>query len=247
MSPPRPLVGSILLALAIGCGGGDEPPASRTPTPIDPTTVGTIAGTVRFVGEVPAMTEINFGSFIDCAAAHDGPVLTNDALVRDKKVENAIVYVKEGLEGYVFAIPDTPVEVDQRGCVYEPRVIGVQVGQSIKYLNSDRMLHNVHGKPDDSRGWNFALSRQGAERIVRIDHPEVAIGVRCDLHPWMQGWVGVFDHPYFAVTGPDGAFEFANVPPGSYVVAAWHERLGTAERRVTMPPSGALAVDLGLE
>lgn len=240
--PALPLV----LVLLAGCGG-DAPPPRREPTPLDATTTGTIAGAVRFTGTVPAMTEIVFGSFAECTMAHDGPVYTNDALVRNGKVQNAIVYVKEGLGDRVFAVPETPVEIDQHGCLYEPRVVGVQVGQPIVYKNSDRTLHNVHGKPAASGGWNFALSRQGSERTMRIDHAEVAVSVRCDLHPWMQGWIGVFDHPYFAVTGPDGAFSLPNVPPGTYVIAVWHERLGTAERTVTLGPRGAETVDLVLE
>lgn len=246
MPPRRLLVLPLALVLVAGCGGGDAP-SRREPTPLDMTTTGTIAGTVRLAGTVPPMSEIKFGSFAECAAVHDAPVFTNDALVRDGKVQNAIVYVKEGLGDRVFAVPETPVEIDQHGCLYEPRVVAVQTGQPILYRNSDRTLHNVHGKPEASGGWNFALSRQGSERTMRIDRPEVAVSVRCDLHPWMQGWIGVFDHPYFAVTGPDGAFSLPNVPPGTYVLAAWHERLGTAERTVTLGPRGAETADLVLE
>lgn len=236
-----------LLALVVACGGASDAPPRRTPTPLDPATTGRIAGTVRFTGAVPPMQEISFGSFAECAAVHDGPVYTNDALVRDGRVQNALVYVRDGLGERVFAVPETPVEIDQRGCLYEPRVVGVQVGQPIRYVNSDRTLHNVHGVPDAARGWNFALPRPGAERTIRIDRPEVAIPVRCDLHPWMQGWIGVFDHPYFAVTGPDGAFTLANVPAGTYTVAAWHERLGQAAHEVTVVAGGEAALDLTLE
>jgi plastocyanin len=247
MKPGRLLSTLLAAALAGACGGGDDAPPRREATPLDTTTTGTIAGTVRFEGAVPPMSEINFGSFAECAAVHDTPVLTNDALVRNGKVQNAIVYVKEGLGDRTFAAPETPVAIDQHGCLYEPRVAGAQVGQPIVYKNSDRTLHNVHGKPEASGGWNFALSRQGSERAMRIDHAEVAVSVRCDLHPWMQGWIGVFDHPYFAVTGPDGAFSLANLPPGTYVIAAWHERLGTAEHTVTLAARGAETVDLALE
>lgn len=246
MSRGRLALAALLAVSLFGCGSDDGPPA-RTPTPLDESTTGTITGGVRFAGAVPAMSEISFGSFLECATAHDGPVFTNDALVRDGKVQNAFVYIKDGLGDRVFAVPEAPVEIDQRGCVYEPRVVGVQVGQPIVYLNSDPMLHNVHGKPTESRGWNFALSRQGTQRTMRIDHAEVAVSVRCDLHPWMQGWVAVVDHPYFAVTGTDGAFTLAKVPPGTYVVAAWHERFGTVERTVELEPQGNVSVDLTLE
>lgn len=240
------LLAPLPFVAAIACGGGQEAAPRREPTPLDASTTGTIRGTVRFDGPVPAMSEISFGSFAECAAVHDGPVLTNDALVHDGTIENAIVYIADGLGDRVFAIPEQPVHIDQRGCLYEPRVVGAQVGQAIEYRNSDRVLHNVHGKPEASSGWNFALSRQGSQRTLRIDHPEVAVSVRCDLHPWMQGWIGVFDHPYFAVTGADGAFALENVPPGTYVVAAWHERLGTAKQPLTLGPRGSETTTLVL-
>jgi len=233
--------------LLAACGGTEDAPPARAPTPLDESTTGTVSGAVRFVGTVPAMQEINFGSFAECAAAHDGPVFVGDLLVHDGAVENAIVWVKSGLEDRVFAVPDTPVEIDQHGCLYVPRVVGVRVGQPVLFHNSDRALHNVHGKPEASSGWNFALPRPGSERTMRIDHAEVPISVRCDLHPWMQAWIGAFEHPYFAVTDADGRFSLERMPPGTYVIAAWHERLGTREAAVTLGPRGAEVVDLVLE
>lgn len=233
--------------ILVACGGEGDTSPPQPPTPLDESTTGSVSGTVRFTGTVPPMQEIMFGSFAECASVHDGPVFTNDALVHDGAVENAIVYVKSGLGDRVFAVPDTPVEIDQRGCLYVPRVVGVRVGQPIVYHNSDRALHNVHGKPEASRGWNFALPRPGSERTMRIDHAEVPISVRCDLHPWMQGWIGAFNHPYFAVTGADGRFSLDGMPHGTYVIAAWHERLGTREASVTLAPRGTERVDLVLE
>jgi plastocyanin len=246
MTRSRRIALGLVVALGAGCGGDREAVPHRQPTPLDLTTTGTIAGTVRFEGTVPAMAQINFGSFAECAAAHDGPVFTNDALVHDGLVENAIVWIASGLGDRVFAVPTTPVEIDQRGCLYTPRVVGVRVGQPILYKNDDRTLHNVHGKPTASSPWNFALPRPGSERTVTIDHAEVPISVRCDLHPWMQGWIGAFDHPYFAVTGADGAFSLPNVPPGTYEIAAWHERFGTVRRTVTLAPRGSQTVVLTL-
>lgn len=225
------------LALLAACSG-DAPPARRTPTPLDHATTGTIAGDVRVDGPVPPITEVVFGSFGECASQHQGPVPTGDVLVHDGKLENAFVYVKTGLGDRVFAIPDVPVEVDQAGCLYRPRVVGAQVGQTIRFVNGDALLHNVHGTPKASAAWNVSLSRQGATRDVRVDHEEVPVSVRCDLHPWMQGWLAIVDHPYFAVTGADGAFALPDVPPGDYTVAVWHERFGTQESRVTVTPRG---------
>lgn len=224
--------------LLVACGGGSAPPPARTPTPLDPATTGTITGEVRFEGAVPAMTEIRFGGFAECAAAHQGPVDTGDVLVRDGKVENAFVWVKSGLGDRVFVVPDEPVVIDQVGCLYRPRVAGAQVGQLVRFLNDDPLLHNVHGTPKRSSPWNVSLARRGAEREIRVNAPEIMVSVRCDLHPWMQGWLGVVDHPYFAVTGANGSFTLKNVPPGDYTVGAWHERFGTREANVTLAPTG---------
>jgi plastocyanin len=236
----RTMLGCILLVAVVACGGGEPPPAPvRQPTPLDLATTGTISGTVRLTGTPPAMKEIRFGGFAECAAQHAGPVFAGDVLVQNGLVQNAFVYVQDGLGERVFAIPATAVEIDQKGCLYTPRIAGAQVGQLIKFVNSDPTLHNVHGTPKDSAAWNFTLARAGLMREIRIDHAEVMVSMRCDLHPWMQGWIGVVDHPYFAVTGPDGGFRLVNVPPGTYTVTAWHERFGTQRQQVTVAERGA--------
>jgi plastocyanin len=226
----------LVLLLAVACGGGSEPPPApaRQPTPLDLATTGVIAGAVRLDGAPPPRQEVRFGSFAECKAQHPQPTLADDVLVVDGRVQNAFVYLQQGLGDRVFAIPAEPVTIDQKGCLYTPRVAGAQVGQLIKFVNSDPAIHNVHGVPKESRAWNFVLARAGLSREIRIDHPEVMVSIRCDLHPWMQGWIGVVDHPYYAVTGADGAFRLAQVPPGTYTVAAWHERLGTRSQQVTI-------------
>jgi plastocyanin len=234
----RPLVALVVALVLAACSEDAGPPPARTPTPLDKATTGTISGTVRFDGTPPPMREVNFGSFGECASQHQGAVTMGDVRVRNGAVAGAFVYVKDGLGNRVFAIPEAPVEIDQTGCVYKPRVVGVQVGQLVRFLNDDPLLHNVHGTPAASSAFNVSLARKGAAREIRIPKPEVAVSVRCDLHPWMQAWIGVVDHPYFAVTGDDGAFTLKDVPPGDYTVAAWHEKLGTRDAKVTLAPSG---------
>ena len=233
------------LALVVGCGGEATPPPVRTPTPLDHATTGVIAGTVRVDGAVPAMAEVRFGSFGECAAQHPGPVQAGDLLAKDGKVENTFVWIKDGLGDRVFAVPDEQVEIDQTGCLYLPRVAGARAGQTIRFVNGDPLLHNVRGTPKASPQWNVSLGRRGASRDVRVDRPEVMVSVRCDLHPWMQG-LGVVDHPYFAVTGADGAYALRDVPPGDYTVAMWHERLGTREAHVSLAPQGSATADFML-
>jgi plastocyanin len=220
------------VALA-GCGG-DEPVTRPPPTPLDPAATGRITGTVAFTGQPPAMGTLNMASEPQCVAAHSGPVPTGDALVKDGRVENAFVWIKDGLGNRVFPLPSAPVVIDQKGCVFTPRVAGAQTGQPIHFVNSDPMLHNVHSTPSEAKGWNISLSKQGVQREVRVAKPEVMIPMKCDVHPWMRGYVGVLDHPYFAVSGADGTFSLPNVPAGDYVVGSWHERFGTREARVTV-------------
>jgi hypothetical protein len=233
---------AVLLCLPLvgACGrsesGCDTP---RPATPLDRETAGRITGTVAFQGAPPPMKTITFGGDAQCAAAHSGPVLTGDALVRDGRVENAFVYVKDGLGGRTFAIPDKPVTVDQAGCLYAPHVAGGQTCQPVQFVNSDGVLHNVHGTPKNSPPWNFGMAVRGSQRAVRVPKPEVMIEIRCDVHPWMRAYLGVLDHPYFAVTGADGRFTLADLPPGDYVVESWHERFGMREARVTIGPREA--------
>lgn len=247
MHAPVPASRSVLalawLALAACGGAGGRCGQPRTPTPLDSATVGTISGTVTFGGPAPTMKQLSMTG--DCALLHRGrPVLAGDALVDDGKVENAFVYLKEGLGDRVFAVPETAVTIDQAGCIYRPRVVGVQTCQPLVFVNSDPMLHNVHGTPQLSTAWNFSMGAQGSRRTLRLERPEVPVAVRCDVHPWMQAFVGVLDHPYFAVTTADGAFTLRDVPPGEYVVASWHERFGAREARVTLAAKGTQQVGL---
>jgi plastocyanin len=232
-----------LLVLA-GCGREGACPSARPATPLDHATTGTITGEIHFEGTPPAMKPLAFGSDAVCAAQHPAPVPAGDALIRDGRVENVFVYLKEGLGDRAFAVPSAPVVIDQRGCLYQPRVVGAQVCQPVKFVNSDATAHNVHGTPHASSPWNFAMGVKGSERTIRLEKPEVMVSVRCDLHPWMQAWVGALDHPYFAVTGADGRFRLTDVPPGDYVVAAWHEALGTRETRVSLAAQGRPQVTL---
>ena len=233
-------VGALLL---VACGGGDGGGPERAVTPLDRSTTGTLTGTVTFQGAVPPMANLPIGGEPVCAAQHQGPVPAGDALVHDGRVENVFVYVKEGLAGRVFAVPKEPITIDQKGCIYHPHVAGAQVGQSITFVNSDPLLHNVHGTPAQSSPWNFGMGVQGSRRSITIAKPEVMVDVRCDVHPWMRAYIGVVDHPYFAVTGPDGGFTFADVPPGDYTLATWHERFGTRETRVILGPHEKKDVD----
>jgi hypothetical protein len=229
-----------VLLLLVACGGGSCP-ERPAPTPLDHATTGSIVGAVTFHGDPPPSTPVPLDR--TCGALYKGgPVTAGDALVNDHRVQNAFVYIREGLGDRVFPQPTTPVEIDQKGCLFAPRVAAAETCQEIVFLNSDPLLHNVHGFPKTSGAWNFSLSQAGNRRSVRVPAPEAMIRVGCDVHPWMQSYVGIVNHPYFAITGADGGFVLRDVPPGDYVVASWHERFGTREQKVKVGPKEEQAV-----
>jgi plastocyanin len=241
---------ALLVAATIVLGGCEHPPATprpaHTPTPLDATTTGTISGHVRFAGPAPPPRRVEIASDPTCVAAHPEGLALDDVRGDAGMLADAFVYVARGLEDRVFAVPQTPVVVDQRGCLYVPRVVGAQVGQRIEFVNSDDTLHNVHGAPTFSPAWNFGLAFVGARRAIVLERAEVPVVVQCDVHPWMHAALGVVDHPYFAVTGRDGGFALAQVPAGHYVVAAWHPRLGGREQAVDVTPGATSTIELEL-
>ncbi len=224
-----------------------SPGVAQTPTPLDAATTGSIEGHVLFAGTVPPARTIAVTSDPTCAAAHPNGLVIRDVRVTEGRLADTFVAITKGLEDRVFAVPDTPVEIDQRGCWYEPRVAGVQVGQPIRFRSSDDTLHNVHGEPHASSRWNFGLPRRGSERTMTLTGPEIMVPVRCDVHPWMRLDLGVVTHPFFAVTAEDGAFRFTGVPPGQYVVTAWHATLGRQDHPVTLAPQQTATLDLPFE
>jgi hypothetical protein len=165
-------------------------------------------------------------------------------VVNGGNLANAVVWIKDGLQGWVFAPPAQPVILDQKGCLYVPRVVAGMVGQPVEFRNSDPEAHNVHGRPRVVGGWNFMMSRQGAERTLYFDKAEMGVQVGCDIHPWMKAFLCIAPNPFFGVTGADGLVSLAGVPPGEYGVAVWHESLGTLEQRVTLQPRGELALEM---
>jgi plastocyanin len=234
-----------LLATLVGCRGSESgTPAARGPiATVDPATAGSIQVRVGYNGAPPAPKVVNMGGTPACAALHPDPVLEQPVRVSAGRLADAVVYLKSGLGDRAFAAPTQPVVIDQKGCLYDPRVAAVMVGQTLQFRNSDQEAHNVHGRPKEIDGWNFLMSRPNSTRDLTFDTPEVGILVSCDVHPWMRAYVSVFDNPYFAITPSDGTVTLQSVPPGEYVVAVWHETLGTLVKPVTVPPSQAAAVE----
>jgi plastocyanin len=226
-----------LAAVAAACGGGSNEPVTEAPAapvsnPVDPATAAVITGRVTFMGQAPAPEAITMAS--DPRCANTGAV--TETVVADAKggLQNVFVYVKDGLGNLAFPVPTTPVVLDQKGCQYRPHVFGVQVGQPVEILNSDATLHNIHAWPMTNQEFNVGQALQGLRHTHTFSTREVMVPFKCDVHKWMNAFVGVLDHPFFAVTGADGTFTLKGLPPGAYTVEAWHEKLGTQTQSVTV-------------
>ena len=239
-----------LAVLAAGCSSEvtDKPaqPAAAAGKKVDAATAGTIAGHVKFEGTVPPADVIRMGGDRKCVP-DAGPNPQSDALLvsADKGVKNAFVYVKDGLDpAYAFDTPTTPATLDQKGCLYTPRVLGVRVGQAIEIVNSDPTMHNVHALPMANREFNHGQPKQNTSLSEVFTTPEVMVRFKCDVHSWMAAWVGVVAHPYFAVTDEKGEFKLPGLPPGSYTLEAWHEKLGKQTAQVTIAPNQTQPVSI---
>jgi hypothetical protein len=187
---------------------------------------------VKFVGTPPKRAEIAN------KPCHDGatsPLLDETVVVNENTgtLANVFLYLAdaEPTDGSQFE----PAVLDQKDCRYTPHVVGVQVGQALRVRSSDpKTLHNTHYAPQANRPGNFGLTDAGAERVVKFEKPEF-IRVKCDVHPWMTAYIGVFDSPFFATSDENaGRFEIAEVPPGKYKLTAWHEQLGQVEQEVVV-------------
>ncbi len=208
---------------------------------IDPVTVGTISGTVRLEGAPPARAQLSMAS--DCAPLHREPVLSESVVADGGLLANVLVFIVSGAEAYEAPPPAGEVVIDQKGCVYLPHVVGARAGQAIAIRNSDPVLHNVHALAKRNGGFNLSMPVPGQVATKTFSKPEI-VALKCDVHPWMGARIGVFDHPWFAVTDARGAFTLSGVPPGRYVLTAWHETLGEKSAEVTVPPNGSAAASI---
>jgi plastocyanin len=202
---------------------------------------GGIDGTVKFTGTAPPNALIRMGADPNCLQANAGKRVTQDSVLVNPNgtLKNVFVHLTGPLAG-APPPPSEPVVVEQKNCVYQPRVSAARVGQKLEIVNSDNTLHNIHSHGGDT--FNVGQPRAGLKYDYTLKS-EGVLYLRCDVHPWMAGAVGVVSHPYFAVTGDDGAFHLASVPPGHYTLEAWHERFGALTQPVDVTASGSVKVD----
>ncbi|MEX1181720.1 MAG: carboxypeptidase regulatory-like domain-containing protein [Gemmatimonadota bacterium] len=228
------------LLLVSACGGGDDAATGGDAAASDAYVVpageaASIAGTVAFQGTPPAPESIDMADEPTCEAKHGSAGPTTEAVVvnDNSTLANVFVYVKEGLGDRTFAAGTGAKVIDQDGCTYRPHVIGVQTDQPLTFRNSDGLLHNINAQATTNRSFNISQP-QNMDSQRSFTQPEIMIPVRCDVHGWMEAYIGVVDHPYFAVTGEDGSFTIENLPPGDYTLEAWHERYGTQTMQVSV-------------
>jgi plastocyanin len=200
---------------------------------------------VKFTGTKPANPRIDMSEEPACKDKHKTQP-TGEAVVVNPNgtLANVFVYVKSGLPADAkYAAPSTPVVIDQDGCAYKPHVLGIQVGQQLEIRNSDPVLHNIKAKPTKNRPFNISQPTSGMKTNRSFPATEVMVPLECNVHGWMQAYVGVLPHPFFAVTGTDGKFTIANLPAGTYTVEAWHEKYGTQTATVTVAATGSKTQD----
>ncbi|HKP71944.1 MAG TPA: carboxypeptidase regulatory-like domain-containing protein [Pyrinomonadaceae bacterium] len=241
-----------LLSFMFACGGGgdeddvaDDDNSSGTETAGTPYKTtgneGTISGTINFTGTAPEPKPISMDADAACAQNNPNPH-TEDVVVKDGKIANVLVYIKDGkttdgsksISSLAFPVPAAEAVLDQKGCHYAPHVVGLMTGQKLKITNSDPTAHNVHPLPKSNKEWNQSQPA-GAQPIIQtFTRAEVVVPVKCNQHPWMKANIGVLKHPLFAVSGENGAFQITGVPPGTYTVATWHEKYGEQTQTVTV-------------
>lgn len=204
---------------------------------------GTVSGTVRVIGSQAVATHIEMAADPVCLKMHPSPVMSDEVVAGPNGgLKNAIVYISEGIGNRSFDSPTVPALFEQKGCTYNPRILGMRAGQTLRLINSDPTTHNIHPVPQNNREWNISQP-PGSLPIEQTFAREEIIPVKCNVHPWMRGYIAVFKHPYFAITDKDGSFDLKNVPPGDYTIEAWHEKYGTLTQKVTLGPNQTKALE----
>lgn len=241
------LLTAALMLSAAGCrkshSGSSE--SSGTLTSIDWKTAGTIEGTIHYAGTPPKRIPIDMAQDPACAMS-GGENLTEQYLVQNGGLQNVFVYLKSGLGDKVYVPSTDTVTIDQKGCRYVPHVVGVMVGQPVKFINSDPTMHNVHMTPEVQGNQGVDISEgpnDSTGETRRFGKPELMIPVRCNNHPWMEAFINVSANPFFAVSGPEGHFTIKGVPPGTYTLGADHEKLGEKTANVTVQSGQTAKVD----
>jgi hypothetical protein len=232
-----PAAVSLVLALVFGCGKRDELGVRRV-SPESARGDATVSGRVKLVGAAPVMQPIKN------QPCHDGAKSIEDETVvvdSDGGLQNVFVYLVGG--PMVNGATLSPATLDQVDCRYTPHVIGVVTHQPLVVKSSDPTYHNTHYTPKRNPADNFGLRQAGHQKTVRFASAEI-FHVRCDVHPWMSAYIGVFDNELFSISGERGSFSIESVPAGTYALVAWHELYGEQRREITVSSGQAIEIDI---
>lgn len=210
-------------------------------------TAGTLSGKTSFEGTAPQQEAIKMDADPICKMQHSADVYAEKLVVNSNgTLKNVLVYVKEGLGDKKYDVPAEPAVLDQKGCQYLPHVFGIRAGQTLKIVNDDDTLHNVHGKTRAASLFNLAMPFKGLELEQKIEQADM-VKFQCEVHPWMSAYAGVFNHPFFAVSNDQGTFEIKDLPAGNYVIEAWHERCGLQTQNVTVAEGESKTLDFSFK
>ena len=200
---------------------------------------GSIEGTVDFTGKAPTAAKLHREADPFCAKK---PMTDPSVQVKNGKLENVWVHVSKGAPATVKPDTSKSVEMDQKDCMYEPRMTTAVVGQKIVAKNGDPVLHNVHTYLGATTVFNKGMPNETTPPLEYVAKDEGMMRWKCDVHPWMRGYIGISKSGLQAVTSGDGSFKIANVPPGKYTVESWHEKYGTKTQEVTVEAGKAANV-----
>jgi plastocyanin len=241
------------LLLLSACGKKEEPasnkaevkaaPVAAPAAPIDPATAGSISGVVKYAGAAPKPAKIDMSQDPACKGSNT----VENLVVDNGNLENAFVYVKDGLGSRTFDVPKDPVTLDQQGCRYHPHVLGIMTGQTLRVLNGDPTTHNIHPTPKDNREWNESQPPKAPAIEKTFAREEIMLPVKCNQHPWMKMYINVVKSPYFAVTGKDGKYTLKGLPPGAYTIAVVQEKLGEQTQQVTVGAKESKTADFTMK
>jgi plastocyanin len=206
---------------------------------------GGISGKIYFQGKAPALRPILMDKDPVCASEQSGTVLPEDGRVNPNgTLPNAFVYISKGTGDLSTHAPANAVTLTQKGCLYEPHVLGIVVGQPLRVVTQDPTTHNIHlSATKGNRDWNVTQQPGTTSVTTRFSQPAIMVPVHCNIHPWMEAFIGVVTNSYFAVTGDDGSFTIKGVPPGDYTLTVWTATFGTQEHAVTVRAGETPAAD----
>lgn len=207
----------------------------------------TLSGTITLTGKRPKPLRIDTSADPVCSQVN--PDISTEWIVGQKgKLANVFVYVKsEALNAYTFEQPTSEAVLEHKGCSYVPHVLGIRVGQLLTIVNGDPTTHNTHPTPKINGEWNQSQPSGGTPITKSFKHGEMFIPFKCNQHPWEKAYVGVFDHPFFAISDEFGNYRIEGLPPGQYTVVAWHERFAEKTIEITFVPGEARDISFSFD